>query len=141
MGRWKLGFLERFWGNAKELPNGCWQWQRRLNGKGYGHAYVNRGKTMLAHRVAWELANAKEFVGRQTIDHLCRNRACVNPAHLEQVSHRENCLRGKGSKTHCKNGHEFTSENTRWYYPPGSKNIRRMCKACSKERRKCQTTR
>jgi hypothetical protein len=70
------------------------------------------------------------------LDHTCRTPVCVNPDHLEPVTHRENILRGVGFaannalKTHCSNGHEYTTENT--YYP---KTGGRQCKRCIKLRR------
>jgi hypothetical protein len=69
------------------------------------------------------------------LDHLCRNRSCVNPAHLEAISHKENILRGESfssinaKRTHCKHGHEFTPENTyRW------RGKMRTCRACNLNR-------
>jgi hypothetical protein len=83
----------------------------------------------LAHRVAYEHWCAPIGSGRE-IDHLCRNRACVNPNHLEAVSHRENVRRGlRGAlTTHCAQGHEYTPENTARYRG------HRACRACNRER-------
>ena len=101
--------------------HGCWVWDRWKCHQGYGRASIGGGstKTVVAHRVAYEV-----FVGPipegLTLDHLCRNRACVNPYHMDPVTHRVNILRGEGAcarnarKTHCKRGHEFTPENTYW---------------------------
>jgi hypothetical protein len=83
-----------------------------------------------AHRVLYRLVNGPIPIGAE-IDHLCRNRSCVNPDHLEAVSHRENLMRSpiapaaiNARKTHCKYGHEFTQTNT--YVSSG----RRRCRLC-----------
>lgn len=128
---------ERFWSKTAIQPNGCVEWTRCKDGSGYGSFRVD-GKSVLAHRWAYEWANGAGSIpdGLQ-LDHLCRNRACVSPKHLEPVTARENTLRGEGPsarhavKTHCDNGHEFSDENA--YRPPPSKrypNGRRKCRAC-----------
>lgn len=115
-------------------PNGCWVWTASQFGdSGYGRiSHNNRSRG--AHRVAYEL-----YVGPipegLTIDHLCRNRSCVNPAHLEAVPIGVNILRGENPaarnarKTHCKWGHEFTPENTGKKTGGG-----RRCRACARRR-------
>lgn len=116
----------------------CWISGRAENGKGYTKtAYM--GRIWYTHRLAYHL-----FVGSipsgLTIDHLCRNRACCNPAHLEAVSMRINTLRGTApaavhaAKTHCDRGHQFTPENT--YLRRGRHGIQRSCKTCVNDRRR-----
>lgn len=88
--------------------DGCWGWTGSPNGNGYGHARVD-GKTYVAHRYVYQSTVGPIPEGLQ-LDHLCRNRMCVNPSHLEPVTHRENVLRGQGHaainarKTHCSCG-------------------------------------
>lgn len=111
------------------LNTECWRWTNRLNGHGYG-VLTYKGKTQLAHRAVWEAIKGPVPSGLEC-DHLCRNRWCVNPEHIELISHRENVLRGNSvvaanaKKTQCKNGHEFSPENT-------AKDVRggRVCKTC-----------
>lgn len=126
---------ERFWSKvAIAGPDKCWEWQASKH-KGYG-CFGNsprEGRSRRAHRVAYKLL-VGPIPERLTIDHLCRNRACQNPDHLEPVTNRDNVLRSEGitaknaQKTHCKHGHEFTPSNT----------IRRKggreCRACQRER-------
>lgn len=111
--------MKRFWDKVKiTSPHGCWEWTAYKDKYGYGEFWLN-GKTKRAHGVAYELFNGPIPEGLEP-DHLCRNPGCVNPLHLEAVTHKENLRRGSGRggvlhtytpKTHCLRGHERTPEN------------------------------
>lgn len=113
------------------LESGCVEWTAGLFRNGYGQVRDGKRKR-LAHRVVYEMLVGDIPEGLE-LDHLCRNRACVSPAHLEPVTKRENILRSEcpsavhARKTHCPSGHEYTQENTRMYR--GS----RHCRACMRE--------
>lgn len=114
---------------------GCWPWTGGTGKAGYGLVSRGRSRTrLLAHRVVYTILRGP-IPGELPLDHLCRNRICVNPAHLEPVTVGENNRRGFGAsgiharQTHCVHGHEFTAENTA-ILPSGS----RKCHACSRER-------
>ena len=121
--------IERFLNKIKIDDNGCWEWKYAKCSGGYGFIRINN-KNILTHRYIYEYYHGM-ICPDLTIDHLCRNRACVNPKHLEQVSMQENLLRGFGvgvmnaKKTHCIHGHEFTKENTHV-----SATGKRGCKTC-----------
>ena len=100
----------------RDTPEGCWEWTGAIQSRGYG-SVGHAGKTTLTHRLAYELLVGPIPAGLH-LDHLCRNRPCCNPVHLEPVEQRTNTLRGVGFaatnavKTHCKRGHEYTELNT-----------------------------
>lgn len=125
---------------ACETERGCWQWDMPHEETGYGQFAGGR-----AHRWSYQF-----FVGDipngLELDHLCRNRACVNPWHLDPVPCRVNILRGEGlaaqnaRKTHCLRGHAFTEANT--YRPPSQPRSRhcRKCRAVRSGRKSSRTT-
>lgn len=109
-----LTLEERFWIKVNKTET-CWLWTAFLDNKGYGKFQVGK-QSQRAHRFSYELLVEPIPQGLQ-IDHLCKIRNCVNPAHLEAVTLQENVRRSSvGSnfrdRTHCANGHEYTAENT-----------------------------
>lgn len=121
--------VERFWAKVQRgADDECWPWVAGVNGRGYG-SFFDGSKDARAHRFAYELMVGPIPKGL-VIDHLCRNRLCVNPAHMEPVTNKENSLRGEGAparharKTHCERGHEFNEANTRLYQGT------RCCRTC-----------
>jgi hypothetical protein len=117
---------ERFASSVRVDESGCWIWTGTTVAKGRNGALSVNGRKELAHRFSYRLAHGSIPDGLE-LDHLCRVPLCVNPAHLEPVTHLENLRRGPGSKTHCVNGHQFTPENTR-RMPNGW----RRCRACER---------
>lgn len=119
-----------------ERTDTCWRWIGNCHpDSGYGRMWFDRHDDRSAHRLAYEWSGHTIPEGL-TIDHLCRNRWCVNPDHLEAVSRGENTLRGdspfsiNARKTHCWRGHEFTPENTMTY------NRMRHCRECGRIRKR-----
>ena len=123
--RTQINPVPRFEGFYERIPfSGCWIWLGAIQSKGYGNFTLN-GRSVLPHRFAYEQERGPIPKGKE-LDHLCRVRCCVNPAHLEAVEHRVNVQRGvRPVVTHCKHGHEFTDENT--YLHRGC----RHCRACN----------
>lgn len=122
-----------FWGKTIPGVDGCWHWQGALNSRGYG-CFGVRGVSQLSHRVAYE-ALVGPIPGGLTIDHLCREKRCVNPAHLEPVTARENIARAaeQNRPTHCPYGHEYTPENTiTRMRTDARRGVQRACRTCTR---------
>ncbi len=132
-------FAEQLWKLVDRRGDAdCWPWTGQIHiREGYGYMPFRVLGTRLVHRIIYRLCIGP-LPEKLVIDHLCRNRTCCNPAHLECVTTGENVRRGMGPaainnrKTHCKNGHEFDLANTllRKY----SYGIHRHCRACDRER-------
>lgn len=119
---------EDFWAKfAEHSKDACWPWPGHVGRLGYAQAKF-QGAFYLAHRLAYILARGEIPLGL-VLDHLCRNRSCCNPDHLEPVTPRENVARGEGvaarniQKTHCPRGHEYAPRNAAG---------RRTCKTCAR---------
>jgi hypothetical protein len=117
--------------------SGCWLWTGNTNNRGYGqlHPPGESNRTVLAHRVMYELERGPIPAGLE-LDHLCRVTCCVNPAHLEPVTRSVNHVRGlsntvhaalQRAKTHCPSGHEYSGDNL--YLFKGY----RACKTCRRK--------
>lgn len=125
--------VERLLRNFTIDQAGCWVYSGYTT-NGYKKIRVGDRK-LAAHRVAYEVLVGPIPVGL-VIDHLCRNRACINPGHLRPVTQRENILAGEGiaprnaAKTHCPQGHPYDETNTNLYQG------RRYCRACAAGRRR-----
>lgn len=135
---------QRFWDKVKVVENTyrpdsgpCWLWMGSHNSNGYGNITIgsrtdSTRKVVNAHRFAYEVLIGPIPDGLEP-DHLCRNPGCVNPRHIEPVTHHENILRGNdgkynSDKTHCPKGHPYDENNTSIYHG------HRSCKACKRER-------
>ncbi|MGH2619337.1 MAG: HNH endonuclease signature motif containing protein [Anaerolineales bacterium] len=126
----RLRWPDSFWVLVdKSGPDGCWLWRGALNADGYG-----------PHRKAWKLLRGSFPPGLES-DHLCRVRSCVNPDHIEAVTHMENVSRGhyenngkafaeyQRSKTHCPQGHAYAGENLKIGWRGA-----RVCRTCEGEK-------
>jgi hypothetical protein len=121
---------DRFDSMVYQDPNsGCWIWTGALGGGEYGVFWYER-KQIPAHKWIYEHMRGRVNSSKQ-LDHLCRVRCCVNPNHLEEVTCRENLMRGNTlaamnyKKTHCIRGHELSGDNL-YTYPDG----KRQCRKC-----------
>lgn len=124
---------ERFWSHVDQGGD-CWEWDGAHDRQGYAITGKRFGTTR-AHRVAYILT-VGPVPSDLVMDHLCRNRGCVNPAHLEPVTARENLLRGEtlnainAAKTHCPRGHELAGDNL---IPYRLARGLRECKTCARD--------
>jgi len=132
----KIDPIRRFGEKATFQENGCWKWTAYINPDGYGIFCPEHGRLVFAHQFAYKSFRAPIPDGLE-LDHLCRNRSCVNPWHLELTTHLVNVQRGKAglqqrTRTHCSKGHPFDSNNT-YFYNDGQK---RGCLICRRQRSK-----
>lgn len=137
-------YAPRFWARV-DKTGGCWEWRGYRNTQGYGAFPFKHPELgwvlVLAYRLSYLLTNGPVRDGLE-LDHVCRNRGCCNPAHLEPVTHRENLVRGHpfGAQhsltTHCPQGHEYAGDNLSLHRKKnrqGKDYVSRECRACKRE--------
>ena len=128
-----MGWQERLWAKVDKSGD-CWQWLGGFDRHGYGRHWHTEQGDRRAHRLAYELVKGSIPDGL-TLDHLCRNKWCVNPDHLEAVTAGVNVLRGdtpaarNAAKRECWAGHPFDERNTHV-----RADGRRECRACMRDR-------
>lgn len=127
--RVEMTLLERFHDSYEVVETtGCWEWRRSSDRTGYGQFYDRNRRSIGAYRWGYEQLVGPIPAGLD-LDHLCRNRACVNPMHLEPVTRRVNLLRGDtipakhAARSTCPRGHKYD------YFPPSGG---RRCRCCDK---------
>lgn len=127
--------VDRFWAKV-EKGDGCWLWTGNVAGGGYGRFYPGKPGpvSIAAHRFAYEV-EVGPIPDGLVLDHTCRVRLCVNPAHLDAVTQRENVIRSEGliadqlRQTHCKRGHPLSGSNLYIY------KTERHCRTCRRAER------
>lgn len=134
-----MSVIDRITDRCVQDENGCWVWQGSKDRSGYGHVRVDH-RTLYTHRVVYEVMVEDIPAGLQ-LDHLCRNRSCCNPEHLEPVTLAVNASRTlpgqrgqhraaiERAKTHCPRGHAYDQANTY----ANAKGYR-WCRACRREK-------
>ena len=110
--------------------NGCWIWKGALGTSGYGIATLRR-KAKVAHKFFYEALIGPVEKGHH-LDHTCEVRVCCNPKHVVPRTPLEHVRRHAAAQTHCKQGHEYTEENTYWRKSPSGFPAR-ACKQCRRE--------
>ena len=112
-------FHEKLEHGKRVSDDGCWEWAGALSDHGYGRMPASRGRYVSVHRESYKI-HCGEIPNGLDVDHLCRNRKCFNPDHLELVTRKENVRRGalpammrekSKAQTHCKNGHPLSGDN------------------------------
>ena len=143
----RLSAIERFCKYLSISETGCWEWNGCCGKDGYGQFWDGK-RLVKAHRFSYEYFNGITIPDGLESDHLCRNRKCVNPNHIEPVTRSENIRRGvrvpnqnlgarQKAKTHCPKGHPYDNINT--YLTPTGKRDCRICR-CEASRR-CEANR
>jgi hypothetical protein len=130
---------ERFWEKVAEGPNGCWVWTAAKHDAGYGRFNIGGHRIAQAHRVAYELM-VGPIPPLLVLDHLCHNRACVNPDHLDPVPLLVNSMRTEAGEINrarltaqrfCVRGHDLNDPEVTRISPKGY----RVCRQCHRDRR------
>ena len=113
--------ISRFWAKVDKTDT-CWNWTAYSDASGYGQ-FRHGSRLMQAHRYSY-LNFVGDLIEGLVVDHLCSNRKCVNPSHLEQVTQKQNVMRARSKVTHCPSGHEYDAIRKNGKYSA------RYCKTC-----------
>jgi len=135
---------QKFLSVLKVQEDGCWIWPGKSDGSGYGVIHHN-GKNLRTHKYSYTVVFGR-VVTKEVLHHICHNKLCVNPDHLEDLTHSEHTFVTPGTpsynnrlKTHCIRGHEFSPENT--YIRQLKNTTGRVCRKCTTIRQQAQDAR